>query len=759
MTKPSGRSIAQIWNASGILLCCIATSSQAIAQVIPDTTLPVNSQTTTGGNTSIITGGTVAGGNLFHSFEQFSVPTGNVAYFNNALDIQNIISRVTGTSASNIDGKLQANGGANLFLLNPRGIIFGPNASLDIGGSFVASTASSLNFADGKFSATPSQTTPLLSVNVPIGLQFGDAKSIRVQGDGQSLKTTDWIDINALTGKTSTAGSPVQPNQTSTGLQVKPDRTLALVGGDIALEGGTLQTSGGRIELGSVADSSFVSLSPTDRGFALGYEGVQNFRDISLSGQAAVDASGIGGGNIQVRGRRVAIADGSQIEASTLGSNPGSTLNVTASESVEVAGTSTDGKYFSGLIARVDQDAIGAGGNLTINTGRLSVRDGAVIATSTRGKGQGGNLNVKAEELMDVSGISANGQIPSGLFTTTEKTATGAGGNLTIETGRLSVKDGAVVVTATTSQGDSGNLQVKAAQSVQISGISGSFISFLSAATRNTGKAGDLTIETRQLTVRDQARVTVASFGSGEAGNLQLTANSINLDNGSSISAGSGGGNGGNIQLQVQDLLLLQRNSGISTKSGGNGGNITIDTDILAAAENSTLNANAVGGKGGNVQIATKGFFISPNSQITATSEQGPQFDGIVEIDTPEIELNSDLANLPTDLVDVSGLIAQGCPAAVASAASQFVVSGRGGLPPNPRESLASESPLVDLGTSVSGGTKPVATTKNSTSGDRTVLVEAQGWAIGAKGEVILTASTPTVNPVPWQMPTSCQVE
>lgn len=217
MTKPSGRSIAQVWNTCGILLCCIATSSPAIAQVIPDPTLPVNSDTTTEGNTSIITGGTVAGGNLFHSFEQFSVPTGNVAYFNNALDIQNIISRVTGISASNIDGKLQANGGANLFLLNPRGIIFGRNAVLDIGGSFVASTASSLNFADGKFSATPSQTTPLLSVNVPIGLQFGDAESIRVQGDGQSLKTTDWIDINALTGKTSTAGLQGQPDQTSTG--------------------------------------------------------------------------------------------------------------------------------------------------------------------------------------------------------------------------------------------------------------------------------------------------------------------------------------------------------------------------------------------------------------------------------------------------------------------------------------------------------------------------------------------------------------
>ncbi|MES1026675.1 filamentous hemagglutinin N-terminal domain-containing protein [Gloeocapsa sp. BRSZ] len=281
--------ILYIFLFANLIITCLPVR----AQIIPDATLNNNSKVTVIDNADIITGGTVVGGNLFHSFEQFSVPTGKAAYFNNDLSIQNIISRVTGSSISNIDGILQANGTSNFFLINPNGITFGPNASLNIEGSFLASTANSLNFADGsQFNATKSQPMPLLTISVPVGLQFStNPRPIQVNGYGHSQLIFVAV------------GSPIYGSgQSSSGLKTSPGKTIALVGEPVTLDGGILTAPSGRVEIGSVA-SGLVNLSLADTGLFLNYDNIQDFKDIYLNNQALVDASGLINGNISLQGK------------------------------------------------------------------------------------------------------------------------------------------------------------------------------------------------------------------------------------------------------------------------------------------------------------------------------------------------------------------------------------------------------------------------------------------------------------------------
>src|SRR4028119_383803 len=189
-------------------------SDRVNAQIVPDNTLGAESSVVTpdvinGIPSDRIDGGATRGANLFHSFQEFNVGEGRGAYFANPTGIENILTRVTGNNTSNISGRLGVLGGANLFLLNPNGIVFGPNATLDIQGSFVASTANSFTFPDGsEFRATNPQAPPLLTISVPLGLQYGsNPGSVQVQGSN---------------------------------LQVNPGRTLALVGGNVSMDGGQL---------------------------------------------------------------------------------------------------------------------------------------------------------------------------------------------------------------------------------------------------------------------------------------------------------------------------------------------------------------------------------------------------------------------------------------------------------------------------------------------------------------------------------------
>jgi filamentous hemagglutinin family protein len=728
------KTIRKLWSSklySFLAIIGVIDFSQyyACAQVMPDNTLGseqsiVNSITSTGFLRQQIEGGAIRGGNLFHSFQDFNISGGQSVYFQNPIGIKNIFSRVTGGNPSNIEGTLGVSGGAaNLFLINPNGIIFGANARLDVGGSFVTTTAPAIQFGtQGFFSSSAPNSPPLLTVN-PSAFLFNQVSSTSI--------------VNRSTTPLESGGQ---------GLQVPDGRSLILLGGDVNLEGGGVNAAGGRVELGAVAGTSIVGMSVDDNNLHLSFPATLNRADISLTNGATVNTSGEGGGSIQIWGRRVFMNGGSQVAAFTLGAKPGGGLTVDASESLELIGRASSGNLST--LSFGD----GKAGDLTIITRNLSVRDGAQILSGTLGNGSAGDLSVNASESVEVAGRASNTRISSALASFTG--SAGQAGNLTINTKRLIVRDGGALTAESLSttvngqalsvSGGGGNLTINASDSVELLREGSIF-----ADAQGSGNAGNLTINTGRLLLEDKSVIVVDSTGSGNAGNIIVNARSVELKNQSEINAQTTESQGGNIVFQDVDLLLLRTGSFISTtagtdQAGGNGGNITFDGKFIVgvANENSDISANAFTGRGGNVVLNAQGIFgiqprpqLTPLSDITASSEFG--ISGTVTLNTPNTDPSRGTTTLPTGLVDTNALIANSCIART-SRQGRFTITGTGGVAAQPDDLANSSFPTYEL---VPDTARSQTTAPSSTLRSDEAITEPDGVYRLANGEVVLGRS------------------
>jgi filamentous hemagglutinin family protein len=632
--------------------------SGALAQIIPDSSLgPESSRTVRDTINNLpsdrISGGATRGSSLFHSFGEFNIGEGRGAYFENPSGITNIFSRVTGGNPSNILGNLGVLGPANLFLINPKGIVFGPNASLDVRGSFLAATADSIVFNNGvEFSSTNPQGAPLLTVNIPVGLRFRENPGAIVNASS----VTQVIEGTTL---------PV-------GLAVPPGQTLALVGGDVIFNNGFASAFSGNIQLGSVASPGFVSFNITPIGLGLDYTNVANFGNIELSGLSAVTASGPGGGAIALQGGNVTLRDRSSLLSDTLGSidgrgikieaarfslldraflasgttgtGAGGPIDIRTAENTELKGIGFE-NFRREILARgaaqepadlsdrqsgIFTGTLGAGraGEIAIDTKRLTIRDGSVILNPTLGSGEGGGVTIRASESVEING--------SGLFTTTFYG--GNAGSIAIETSQLSVTDGAFVSVSTFGAGNSGNLMVTASDSVIVARDR-------SDSPLNTGLA------------------TNSIGGTGRAGNIEINTGSLRVEAGASITSPSGlntrerliprGGPGGNITVNAKDSVFVTGSSAepiasaipfrslilAGTFGNSQGGDVTLNARRLIVQDGGAIVASTLGGgSGGNVTVTasesveiagTTTNGMSPSAIITASVDLSPTLLGL----------------------------------------------------------------------------------------------------------------------------------
>ena len=660
----TARCLAQMSLYGAIAL--MASSKVVQAQITADETVGTEVNTNSGNNE--ITGGTTQGANLFHSFQEFSLTTGETAFFNNSTDIANIIGRITGSSSSQINGLIRANGNSNLILINANGIDFGADARLSIGGSFLGSTAEGILFEDGSAFKADGSTTPLLTVSAPVGLQLGqEAAAIKVEGIGHDLS----VDTPVF--------APFNRGNVS-GLKLQTGQTIALVGGEIELKGGVIAAEQGRVELGSV-NSGTVTVDPNS-DLTLSYENVDTFKDISLTQQSLVDVSGSGNRGVQIQGREITLSDGSAVLLQNSGTQTSGNVDLGASQSLTLTGTSFDGLIGSGLYT--EAFGRGKGGDMAISTPQLSVTAGAgmvtfstedgasgnialsgrdltiagfgannpnkfsTISAQTIGKGNGGNINVTAENLTILTGgniASVTGgtgigtagdvQIEAGTIAlaginpvtfasslvTAGSVGEGNGGNVSLETNNLLIEDGGRVDASATATGNGGNITIDAAESILVTGnnpepSNSSSITtaanVLPAQLRQLfdlpnvpqGNSGSITINTPQLKVADGGKVAVGNEGMGNGGEIAIEADKIALDRGS-ITAAVASGTGGKIDLVASALNLTNGGNIANDNQGvGDGGEIAIAARNLSISDRAFITTTTFGaGKGGDIKL------------------------------------------------------------------------------------------------------------------------------------------------------------
>ncbi|MBN8564839.1 MAG: filamentous hemagglutinin N-terminal domain-containing protein [Leptolyngbya sp. UWPOB_LEPTO1] len=642
----------RLWQIGVTIAAVGAMIVPARAQIVPDSTLGNERSQVNPFNafTDVIEGGAERGRNLFHSFQDFNVAAGrNVYIISPNTGIENILARVTGKNPSQIFGRLgtasrqgsrlfAAN--ANLFLINPNGIVFGKDATLDVDRSFVATTANAIQFGDqGSFSASrPEGVADVLNID-PSAFLFNQ------------------LPVGNITVN---SNAPIRSGSSFLGLHVPDGQNLTLLGGNVTVDGGQLNAFGGRVEIGAIAGTGEVGLNPNG---SLRFPANVDRADVLFSNDAKVDVSNLEKGDISITARNI-LLDSSKLIAgidSSDGTDKTQAGNITLNATGEVKLIES-----SRIQNDVNRNRTGNSGNLTITANSLVLTGGSQISASSFGTGNTGNVTVKVSDRVLLSGATPDGEFGSAILSRVEKGGNGRGGNLSITANTLEMTDGASLSASMLGTGDAGDIAITVQDRVSLNksdifgnvgetgrGTGGNLSitantleltngASLSASTFGTGHAGNATITVQDQVLLNNSSIfgNVEKTGKGNGGGLFITANTLELINGAKLSASTFGmGDAGDVTITVQDRVSLN-NSDIFNNIGrtgrGTGGNLSITANTLELSEGSQLVASTNGkGNAGNVTISASTLELTDGASLSA-STSGTGDAGDVTITTQE---------------------------------------------------------------------------------------------------------------------------
>ena len=549
--------------------------------------------------------GRQVGGNLFQSFSQFDLTNAQSATFTGPPNVQNILSRVTGGSASSIDGKISSQiQGANLFFVNPAGIMFGPHAQLDVSGSVAISTANYVKMVGGgRFNANLGGQDSLTSAPVS-AFGFLNATPAPV----------------AIAGQNSFESFQIIPGPAFATLS--PEKSLSIVSGDININGGYITGAGSGVNLISVRSAGEVQLDITKLSGAIDVAQFSTMGDIRLTGFSLIDTSGSGGGPISIYAGNI-LLDHSVLSSNTFGSVPGGGINIVARANLEVNGdnsfpfnisTTTTGPgkagdinasaasitLNSGKIASGTEENSGNGGDINLTAAAVSLDNGAMLSAATSGEGNSGNVTIAADTLQANNSFNA-------LDTSTD--GSGNGGNISVRAGSVTL-DSARFLARTSGTRNGGTISV-IANTLILTGTAGEIQTSFDTDTFGSGMGGNINVTAISL-ILDGGAFMTDTIGAGNGGNINVTAESASLDNNAAISAASGGsGDGGTVNM-ITDVLQLD-SAVISTTafSTGAGGNVSVTAGNLQLTDRGKIASSTnASGNAGDVHVNAASMII-----------------------------------------------------------------------------------------------------------------------------------------------------